>query len=242
MPRVFFPLRDESRNISITGEKAHYLLKVLRCKKGDSVEILNGKGMTFRCVIREISRKEIDAEIIEVQPYDTESPLNLILLQGILKGDKMDLVVQKTTELGIKEIFPVVTTRSQVRQTARVDRWRKIAEDASRQSGRTSIPIIQEPVGIKNIFEPLDSQPNGFIFWEGGGINIKEAVMTFKQPISTYSHIYLMIGPEGGFTEEEVKDAKSRGLIPVSMGRRILRSETSAIVSTALIQSLLGDL
>ncbi len=247
MPRIFLPVSqaDESGFLRIRDEKAHYLTKVLRCERGDNIEILDGRGRSLQCVIKDVSRKEIIVEITGLQPCDTESPLNLLLLQGLLKGDKMDLVIQKTTELGIKEIFPVVTERSQVRQTARVDRWRKIAEDASRQSGRAIIPVIHEPVEIGKILDSLNSEPKGFIFWEGGGISIKEAVIAFKQPDDTRvppSFLYLTIGPEGGFTEEEVKDARDHGLIPVSLGRRILRAETAAIVSTALIQSLLGDL
>lgn len=240
MPRIFYPLNEESGFITITGDKAHYLTRVLRSKRGDNIEVLNGKGSSYQCVIKDISTKEIVLEVIGTKPCETESPLDLILLQGLLKGEKMDLVIQKTTELGVKEIVPVITERSQVRKTAKIERWRKIAEDASRQSGRTVIPVIHEPIGIERLFGSLGSGVRGFIFWEGGGIKIKEASSILD--IRSGQPFYLLIGPEGGFTIDEVQRAQGCGLIPILMGRRIMRAETAAIVSTALVQSLIGDI
>lgn len=254
MPRLFLPISDESKLINVTGEKAHYLTKVLRCREGDTIEVLDGKGKSFQCVIRGLSRKEVKAEIISIQPYDTESPLNLVLLQGLLKGEKMELIIQKTTELGIKEIYPVITERSQVRETGKILRWRKIAEDASRQSGRTVIPLIHEPVEYTDALfmineeykkflittdsEVMNYNLKGFIFWERGGITLKEALSKISSPLhcDIPLPIYLLIGPEGGFTVEEVRQAEESGLVAVSLGKRILRAETAAIVSTALIQ------
>lgn len=267
MPRLFLPITDESKIINIKGEKAHYLIRVLRCTVGDHIEVLDGKGRSFHCIIRGFSRREVSAEILSVQPSDTESPLNLILFQGLLKGEKMDMVIQKTTELGIKEIYPVITERSQVRETGKVARWGKIAEDASRQSGRTLIPFIHEPVEYsdalftineeykKFLLTPSDSADTGynlkgFIFWEGGGISLKEALSKISlplhrepvEPINAPLPFYLFIGPEGGFTAEEVRRAEEVGLITIALGKRILRAETASIVSIALIQFLIGDL
>ncbi|MFN3479429.1 MAG: 16S rRNA (uracil(1498)-N(3))-methyltransferase [Thermodesulfovibrionales bacterium] len=265
MPRIFLPITDESKIINITGEKAHYLIRVLRCKVGDHIEVLDGKGRSFYCEIRGLSKREVRAEIISMQPCDTESPLNLILFQGLLKGEKMDIVIQKTTELGIKEIYPVITERSQVRETGKIARWRKIAEDASRQSGRTFIPLIHEPVEYHDALfmineeykkflltrtdsAVMDYSLKGFIFWEGGGISLKDALsnpaLAGSLPLHFHTSlpIYLFIGPEGGFTAEEVRGAESGGLITIALGKRILRAETASIVSTTLIQFLIGDL
>lgn len=261
MPRIFLPITDESKIINITGEKAHYLTKVLRCKAGDHIEVLDGKGRSFHCVIQGLSRREVRVEVISMQPCDTESPLNLILFQGLLKGEKMDIVIQKTTELGIKEIYPVITERSQVRETGKIARWRKIAEDASRQSGRTVIPLIHEPVEshealfiineeykkfllTRSDSSGMDYDLKGFIFWEGGGISLKDALSKISLPRHFYTSlpIYIFVGPEGGFTAEEVRRAEEGGLITIALGKRILRAETAAIVSTALIQFLAGDL
>ena len=175
---------------------------------------------------------------MEQVSLNAESPLNLTLVQGILKGEKMDIVIQKATELGVKEIIPAITERSQIRQTRKVDRWRKIAEEASKQSGRTMIPVVHEPIEFNSLFTVHHSLPiKGFIFWEEGGVPLREAIHQF-----TDSPIYLLVGPEGGFSKEEVSLAVSKGLITVSLGKRILRAETAAISAVALIQFLLGDI
>ncbi len=247
----------------ISGEKARYLISVLRCKKGDELEILDGEGNIYKSRISGIEGKKIIAEIYEEQKWNTESPLNLTLVQGMLKGEKMDLVIQKTTELGIKKIIPAVTERGQISYTRKLSRWRKIAEEASKQSGRTGIPEINEPVEFKDIFTSNPPSPPfskggmgglyGFIFWEEGGVSLKEAIDSIQKSesrsqnlnfkLSTFnSQLYLVIGPEGGFTRKEVELANSSGLITVSLGNRILRAETAAIAATAIVQFLMGDM
>ena len=248
MPRIFLPLQGDSGLVRITGDRARYLTKVLRCREGDELHLLDGKGRSFQSIIRGITRREVTVEITGHIPYDTESPLYLILIQAILKGEKMDIVVQKTTELGIKEIYPVVTERCQVRETARVERWLKIAEEASRQSGRTEVPVIHNVSGLYDLMDGLNADSKGFIFWEGGhrcgGVPLSEAVKTYegRKVFGGRAALYLLTGPEGGFSVEEVERARSRGFVPVTLGRRILRAETAAIVSTALVQFLLGDM
>ncbi|MBI4689013.1 MAG: 16S rRNA (uracil(1498)-N(3))-methyltransferase [Nitrospirae bacterium] len=157
--------------ITISGENARYLTSVLRCRVGDEVQIFDGEGGLYKAEIVEVDNKQIFADIIERSLINTESPLNLVLIQGILKGEKMDWVIQKTTELGVKEIIPVITERSQVRYTRKVERWKKIAEEASRQSGRSIIPVVHEPVNFCDIFSQSLS---GFIFWEDGGVRMQD--------------------------------------------------------------------
>src|SRR5512134_1894248 len=142
MPRIFLPLPENPTTVLIPEEKTHYLTTVLRCRVGEELIIVDGKGYAYRAVIGKIGKKEATAEVVEMISWQTESPLDLMLVQGLLKGEKMDLVVQKTTELGIGELLPVITERSQVRETRKTDRWRKIAEEAARQSGRTVVPSI----------------------------------------------------------------------------------------------------
>jgi 16S rRNA (uracil1498-N3)-methyltransferase len=176
---------------------------------------------------------------------DTESSRTLILIQGLLKGDKMELVIQKTTELGVKEILPAITERSQVRDTRKAARWRKIAEDASRQCGRTRVPLIHNPNPFADIFShrPNAYTPNiragrGLIFWEKGGKKITDTL----DAVTGGDPCVVAIGPEGGFTSEEVAIAESGGLRIATLGNRILRAETAAIAATAIIQFLEGDL
>src|SRR4030042_4280199 len=153
MPRIFIPspfIHDNQ--ISITGDKARYLVSVLRCKKGDELIVFDGKGNCLRTNILKADRKEVIADVLEKFTCHTESPVNITLMQGLLKGQKMDMVIQKTTELGVKEIMPVITERSKTKETRQVSRWRKMAEEASRQSGRTFIPTIHEPVEFNQFF------------------------------------------------------------------------------------------
>jgi 16S rRNA (uracil1498-N3)-methyltransferase len=242
MHRIYFSVSNiKDDRISITGEKARYLTSVLRCGKGDELIIFDGKGSCYRTTILKADKREVIAEVIEKFPCDTESHINITLVQGLLKGEKMDMVIQKTTELGVKEIIPVVTERSQLRETRRVMRWRKIAEEASRQSGRGVIPIIHEPMNFSDAFNLLQpsNRIKGILFYEQGGMKLSEAVSSFVPRLSS---IYLFIGPEGGFTKEEVTLAKEKGIMVTYLGRRILRAETAAISVVTLLQFLLGDM
>ncbi len=244
MPRIFLPLGENPHTVRISGEKARYLVTVLRCEKGGELEILDGRGHSFSTRIVSLTRQEVIAEVTGVSRRDTESRLLITLIQGVLKGEKMELVIQKTTELGVREIFPVVTERSQIRETRKTGRWRKIAEYASRQCGRAAVPVIHEPVSFVSLFSanpertPFPEKSRGLLFWEEGGIPMKEV----RDRVGECLSMTIAIGPEGGFTKGEVKRAESGGFIPVSLGNRILRAETAAISATALVQFLFGDL
>ena len=153
----------------------------------------------------------------------------------------MDFVIQKATELGVNEIIPVVAERSQVRHTRKISRWKKIAEEASKQSGRAVVPLIHELKNISDIFN--SNKLTGIIFYEGGGINLSEAIHLIKQKVNISSQpFYVCIGPEGGFTEQEVESAIDKGLVTVFLGKRVLRAETAALSAITLVQFFLGDL
>ncbi len=271
--RIILPKEQiKGQKITLSGEKARYLISVLRCSAGDELQVFDGEGSLYKSKITGIENKKVRIDLLERISLNAESPLNLTLVQGILKGEKMDVVIQKATELGVKEIIPAITERSQIRHTRKVDRWRKIAEEASKQSGRTMIPVVHEPIEFNSLFTPFrdtsltgftvhDSLPlRGFIFWEEGGLSLKEAIEKMQDArykmqdtrenlsnhpescIMNLASLYLLIGPEGGFSKEEVSLAVSKGLITVSLGKRILRAETAAISAVALIQFLLGDI
>jgi len=231
------------KELTISGEKARYLISVLRCNAGDELQVFDDGGSFYKAKVSGIENKKVIIDLIKKVSLDTESPLDLVLVQGILKGEKMDWVIQKTTELGVKEIIPAITERSQVRETRKISRWRKIAEEASKQSGRSIIPMIHEPVEFSSwLMTDSTEHLNGFIFWEEGGLPLKEAVNQMPIHPFTNSPIHLFIGPEGGFSKDEVRLAEHRGLIAASLGKRILRSETAAISAVALAQFLMGDL
>ncbi|MCG2710384.1 MAG: 16S rRNA (uracil(1498)-N(3))-methyltransferase [Thermodesulfovibrionales bacterium] len=267
--RIILPKEQiKGQKITLSGERARYLISVLRCSAGDELQVFDGEGSLYKYKITGIENKKVIIALLEQISLNAESPLNLTLVQGILKGEKMDMVIQKATELGVKEIIPAVTERSQIRHTRKVDRWRKIAEEASRQSGRTMIPVVHEPMEYRNALCVMRNEYkkflthyalpithhdllNGFIFWEEGGLSLKEAIKqsavsiqhSENSQLSTLnSQLFVLIGPEGGFTKDEVELAVSKGLITVSLGKRILRAETAAISAVALIQFLLGDI
>ena len=240
--RIFVPPEDiaKKESIKLNEDKSHYLISVLRCKKGDTISVIDGKGKAYEAGVVEISKKHVFINILRETVLDTESPLNLILCQGILKGEKMDMVIQKATELGVKEIIPLITERCIVKETRKVKRWQKIAEEAAEQCGRAVIPTIHEPVEFGLLFTVHCSQQmNGFIFWEEGGLSLKDAISKLAIHPFTHSPIHLLVGPEGGFTSEEVKLAEDHGFIRTTLGKRTLRAETAAIVSVALVQFLL---
>jgi 16S rRNA (uracil1498-N3)-methyltransferase len=244
MPRIFLPLEERPETIHIAGEKARYLINVLRSHVGDEIMVFDGKGSSYSAKITSIKNKELFARVNRVMPYDVESKLNIILIQGVLKGEKMELIIQKTTELGISDIVPVTTERSQLRETRKGPRWRKIAEDASRQCGRTRVPRIHDLIPFQEVFAPSShltqrlSESRGLLFWEEGGMNLSET----KDALEVCRSLMISIGPEGGFTKEEARLAQSNGFLPVSLGKRILRAETAAIAATALVQYVWGDL
>lgn len=235
--KIFVPPEDlkKKSQIRIPQDKAHYLLSVLRKKIGDIIFVIDGKGKCYEAKISNISKKDVFIDIISEMYLDTESPLNLILCQGILKGEKMDMVIQKATELGIKEIIPLYTERCVVKKTSKTKRWQKIAEESSEQCGRAYIPKIQEPIDIKSFLFSF-KEFNGFVFWEEGGIPLKDAFYKIADLIR--APIYVIIGAEGGLTYDEVRLSEERGFVRTTLGKRILRAETAAIVSIALIQFL----
>jgi 16S rRNA (uracil1498-N3)-methyltransferase len=258
MPRIYLPALSVTDNrIVLDGEKAHYLSTVLRCKEGDELTIFDGKGNCFTTVIARADKREVIADVLSHLPCDLESPVHIILVQGLLKGEKMDWVIQKTTELGVREIIPVITERSQVRETRKAARWRKIAEEASRQSGRSVVPTVHEPVELKEFLRRSEfgrhgeaetrrhGEIKGCIFWEDRGTSFNEVVKKISvspgHPF-TVSPIHLLIGPEGGFTHGEVALAEEKSFQVVSLGKRILRAETAALAAVTLVQFLLGDM
>jgi 16S rRNA (uracil1498-N3)-methyltransferase len=237
LPRLFLPSEiDPQRNVLIAGEEAHYLLAVLRMKAGEELSLFDPSGRHFRARISRAGREGITAELLEELPPARDPARPVVLVQAILKSDKMDLVVRKSTELGVSRIVPVVAERSQVRSTRKGERWRKVAREAARQSFRTSVPGVDEPQGLAEFFGGAGSL-EGFIFWEGGGSSLREARLKHSP-----NPLVIAIGPEGGFTEAEVSLAGRKGLEVKSLGERILRAETAAVAALAVVQFLLGEL
>jgi len=246
MLRIYLPNPlPEQNQITIPPDKVHYLRTVLRCKHGERLLIFDGKGNCYRTSISKVTNREIKAVMIETVPCDAESPLHIVLVQALLQGEKMDFVVQKTTELGACEVMPVVTAHSQVRTTRKTARWKKISEEAARQSGRSVVPTIHNVITFPEFFHHVRGAA-GFLFATNNGMDISLAVkrlkQRFKQNPGEQNSLYLLVGPEGGFTEEETMMAHKKGFLLTSLGPRVLRAETAAISAVILLQFLLGDM
>jgi 16S rRNA (uracil1498-N3)-methyltransferase len=249
MTRIFLsPEQLASDELVISGNNARHLALVLRIEAGAPIEVLDGEGQKYTCIVKSSHKKEVIAEILNKEPYSVESPVAVTLCQGIARGEKMDLIIQKSTELGVNKIIPVITERSQVRNTNKLDRWRKIAASASQQSGRDKIPEILEPQELKQLLIPPDIPLTKGRTKEGSlklilsetykEQNLKKILKAEK----SITQILLLIGPEGGFSKEEITRSVENGFLEVSLGPRILRTETAPIAVISIIQYDLGDM
>ena len=250
MSRIILPsIIPSDREIVVKGQNLKYLKDVLRISVGEGVTVLNGKGLALETMVRQVKRNHIELEVIGSVSIDTESPLDLVLIQGILKGDRMNFLIQKVTELGVKEIFPVVTERAQVRYTRRLEHWKQVAEEATRQSERLLVPTIHDVCKMRDMFDRLDDESLRIIFYEGENKGFKDLVVEQTTTGNRATNlsivnplVYYLVGPEGGFTDGEVRKAKEAGFLSAGLGKRILRAETASIVGAALLQFRFGDL
>ena len=227
--------------ILLVDEERHHIVNVLRLQPDDRIRIFDGQGNEYLAVIQHCKRDAVVAAILEHRYIPPSTP-QVTLFQGLPKFDKFDAIVQKTTELGVNRIVPVICQRSvprMKRETAqkRVIRWRRIAHEASKQCGRAYIPIVQDVTELVTCLENLNCDLC-IILWEE---EHQRGLKSVLQHLDAKS-VGLFIGPEGGFTSEEVDAVIAAGGIPVTLGSYILRTETAAIVGLALILYELGRL
>jgi len=224
--------------VTLTSDEARHLREVLRLKTGDDVKEFDGTGREFRAVVSQARRESAELELgAEIQPPRPESPLKLTLAVALLKGEKFDLVVQKGTELGVNRFIPLVTRYADIRlrdesdASKRVTRWQRIALEAAKQCGRAVVPEINLPVS----FEPLIREEKGcFLFAERGGSDLSTDLRT--------NNFIAIVGSEGGWSDEELDQARTEGVPIVTLGGRVLRAETAAIATAVLLQHRYGDL
>ena len=227
--------------IELDGDRARYLGRALRARVGDKVYVFNGEGAEWTAAILHISKNTITLRVENSHEAGTESPLKIHLVQGISRGERMDLVVQKATELGVKRITPVITEYGVVkldesRANKRRDHWQKIATSAVEQAGRVRLPLVDTPIPLKNWFGDKPKKVDTELILKPG------ATTTLVSMPAPETKVCVLIGPEGGFSDSEYEDAEIAGFKAVSLGPRILRTETAAIATLAVLQSLWGDL
>lgn len=239
MHRFFLSHEHFSReNVSFPTPLAHQLSRVLRLRRGDHIEVLDGSGWKYRVEIVELDRGGGSGRVIESSPCGGEAGIRINLFQSLLKGEKFEWVLQKGTELGISGFFPVVSRRCVVDRVsqARLERWRRIVREAAEQSGRGRLPSLARPLPLARTF--LNLKGLSIIPWEGEkGCGLREVL-----PPVIPTRINIFIGPEGGFDRDEISLAREHGIIPIGLGPRILRSETAGLVTTAAILYHYGEL
>jgi 16S rRNA (uracil1498-N3)-methyltransferase len=243
MPRLFVrPEAIEGDHIRFDAAEARHMRRVLRLGPGARVQATDGGGRLFTARLVTIDRDGAWGTIEARAAPPAESPCSLTLAQAILKGDRMSWLVQKATELGVARIVPVTTARVVARagpgEPGRRARWERIARAAVKQCGRVVVPGIDAPRGLAEILAERDRYDLAWLFWEGGGEAVEAVARVTARPLRAL----LLVGPEGGFTPEEVEQARAARVRLVNLGPRILRGESAGIVAVTLGQHLFGDL
>ena len=233
------PLLDSSRLV-LPAAAAHHAHRVLRLRTNDPVQVFDGSGNAFDAKIFEINGKRIVLHELQACMAETESPLHITLAQSMSSSEKMDWVVQKATELGIAEIQPVQTQRSMAKLTSeragkRISHWRSVAISACEQCGRNVLPLIHTPQEFTAWLEEIHGIPCAKYILQPDG-----STALHKQA-PPHGCAILLVGPEGGFSEDETKIAQLAGFIPVRLGKRVLRTETAAMAGITALQTLWGD-
>jgi len=221
--------------ISLEKNNEHHLLKVLRFPVGNTITLFNGDGFDYQAIVIS-TKKTYIVEVLSQQKNESESSLDLTLAQGIAKGEKMDFLIQKAVELGVSRIIPMQTEHCVVRLKAgkvakRINHWQKIANHACGQSGRSVIVDISLPLTLTELLNKPNH--NGFVLYHRATENLQ----TMEKP----SKATILIGPEGGLSDAEIKQATNAGFQPLLLGKRILRTETASLVAIANMQLLWGS-
>jgi 16S rRNA (uracil1498-N3)-methyltransferase len=249
MPRLFVePTRLTEAVVTVSGEDHRYLTRVLRVGAGDIVTLFDGEGQEADAVVTRMGPRalELKVELRRNMP-GTRRP-ELTLIQGLTKGDKLDFIIQKATELGVNRILPVTTLRAVPRletskALAKRDRWLKIAREAARQCGRSDVPEVQAVVPLGAALAATGAEGLKLFLWEGAkqtGLSgvLGPVVAGGARP----TRITLAVGPEGGFADEEVEVARQHGFALTGLGPRVLRTETAPLVALSILGYVLGDL
>jgi 16S rRNA (uracil1498-N3)-methyltransferase len=240
-PRIFHPASlAEGMEVTVTGGAAAHLGKVLRVREGDTVILFNGDGLDHTARIISASRAKVSAVIVASQKIQTESPVFVTLMQGICRNHRMDMLIQKSTELGVNRISPIVCERSVVkiggdRAGKKIDHWRSIAISASEQCGRSQIPDVAGLETLPSALDRLDANTARLMLDPNGSETLASAIGASRS-------VALLIGPEGGLTDGERAAAITAGFKSARLGPRILRTETAPIAALSVIQYLRGDL
>jgi len=231
--------------IIITGSDAAHIKKVLRMEPGDRIGLFDGRGFEYEARIENLFSGSVEVSITKRFLSASESPVQITVAQALLKDKKMDILARQLTEIGITKLIPFIAVRSVPRPdkkklSARRKRWEKIAIEALKQCGRGHVTEIGETITFNDVINVDDECDLKIVFWENESKPVSDVVQQVND--GKCKKILSVLGPEGGFTEREIEDARACGFATASLGPRILRSETAAIAACTILQYLFGDM
>lgn len=246
-PRLFFiDSKDIIDNqVTISNTALRHITKVLRLGIGNKIWLADERKKKYLVELIEVNHKKAAGKILETKEISEIPSIEIILAQSILKGDKMDMLIQKAAELGVSKIIPIITERtivkfSESRTSSKEKRWQNIAREASQQSGRWDVPEVVPIMRFENAIGMIKNVDLGLIPWEKEYKNKLKDVL--RKNTAQIKKIGALIGPEGGFTEKEVEFAKEMGFVSVSLGDLILRAETASITIIGILQYEFGNI
>ncbi len=233
----------EKKSCFIEGEDVKHIARVLRYDVGDVLEVCDGNNNEYKCAIKEMNKKAIFLDILEKIKVNREADLKIRVYQGLPKGQKLELILQKLTEIGVSEIIPVITKRSVAKieskkEDKKIERWERIVYEGAKQSKRGIVPKVKGPLTFKEaLLDMKENDLNIACYEKENARGIKSALKGVN-----IDSIGIFIGPEGGFEEEEMKTFEEIGGLSITLGPRILRTETAPIVAASIVLYELSDL
>ncbi len=234
--RLFTPEPlTEGETVSLVGNPAHYLSRVLRLPEGTEIILFNGDGNDYLCRLDDFGRGEVRAQVLERQRNRTRSPLDITLCQAVSRGERMDYTLQKATELGVNAVQLLLSDRVEVkldsrRLEKRLAHWRGVVESASEQCGRATVPELRAPIDL-----------HSWLAGSGMRLVLDEQASRSLAGLELERTVGLAVGPEGGFSERELQTMNARGVLAVRLGPRTLRTETAGPAAIAVLQAIAGD-
>ncbi len=234
------PETRKGDSILVRGDEAHHICRVFRKRSGERIVVVDGEGNEFSCVVEKCKPESVEVKILSMRRRPKEPALRVTLACAVPKGDKMDLLIEKATEIGVHKIIPLLTERSTVRSVGneKLARWKRLTISALKQSERSFLPRIEKIRSFAELEEDLRSYSWGVVGWELS----RRRIMEVAFPEEPVNGLMVIVGPEGGLTESEVERLRKRRILDVWLGERKLRCETAAIVLLTLILSHYGDL
>jgi len=245
MRRFFAEINPEMDSVVLSTEDSNHIVNVLRLERGAQIVVCDGRGIDYLCEISQVTKGMVVASILSSSPCCAEPQTQITLFQGLPKADKMELIIQKCVEIGVFEIVPVITERTIVKlngkETAKIARWQKIAESAAKQAGRGIIPCVGEVATFRQSLEVAQSFENKIVAYENEkNFSIKEYLI--GAAVHGVPSLALFIGPEGGFSDKEAQTMANSEIAHVSLGKRILRTETAGMAALTAVLYELGDM